>query len=259
MLIALGSWRGSPGVTTSALALAEAWPQGQDVFVAECDPRGGTLVPRFLMPGPRRLTELAGAARHGGHLSLLAQHAAVAPGGAGVLTAPEDGRQLRAALGALLVPGGVLEQAAQDPGTVILADCGRLQPDVPETTTLLGLADMLVLTLRPTAEQVLAVSGSRGQLADLHHDIRLLLVGEGYASEQVSRLLEMPVLGRLPLIATGPGRIRERLTRRNSLTHAASEISALLSARFPASVPSPRDADCSEHVAETVETVEPAA
>jgi hypothetical protein len=252
MLIAMGSWRGSPGVTTAALALAEAWPNGPGVFVMECDPRGGTLVPRFLMPGQRRLAELAGDARHGGDLSLLGKHAVVAPGGAKVLTGPEDGRQLCAALAVLLAPGGVLERAAADTGTVVLADCGRLDPDVPEIVALLKLADTLVLTLRPAAEQVLALSGSRPQISELHEKLSLLLVGSGYASDQVSELLQLPVLGRLPLVATGRAGVWERLSRRSALADAASEACAALTTRLraPIQMPTPRSAESVQPVQE---------
>ena len=42
MLIAFVSGKGAPGTSTSALALALAWPRL--VLLAECDPRGGDLV-----------------------------------------------------------------------------------------------------------------------------------------------------------------------------------------------------------------------
>jgi len=42
VLIAFVSGKGAPGTSTSALALALAWPR--PVLLAECDPRGGDLV-----------------------------------------------------------------------------------------------------------------------------------------------------------------------------------------------------------------------
>ena len=204
MLIALGSWRGSPGVTTSALALAEAWPDDRRVYVAECDPRGGTLAARFVLPGTRRLVALAGDARNCGDVGLLSQHAVTTPSGVRCLTGPEDGKKLRAALSTLVVKGGVFESAADDPETVLLADCGRLEPDVPEVTSLLLLADLLVLIACPSSEHALHLSGVREQVANLHPKTGLLLVGGGNPSDQIERLLQLPVLGHLPLIPARP-------------------------------------------------------
>ncbi|WP_194891970.1 hypothetical protein [Catenulispora pinisilvae] len=242
MLIAVGSWRGSPGATTTALALAEAWPSEAKAFVAECDPRGGTLVTRFLMPGPRRLAVVAGHARRGGDLVLLDQHAAAVPSGARVLTGPEDGRQLRAALNALLVPAGVFEQAANDPGTALIADVGRIESDVPETKSLLLLADALVLVARPGPEQILSLAGAGEQARRLHPDTGLLLVGPGYPAEHVAELLRLPILGQLPLIPTGVAAGWERLACRDSFRKAAAQAGRAVVARLADEIPAPRTA-----------------
>ena len=42
-VFAFGSARHSPGVTTSLLALAAAWPADRQVLVIEADPAGGDL------------------------------------------------------------------------------------------------------------------------------------------------------------------------------------------------------------------------
>ena len=50
-VIALTSAKGSPGVTTTALALAWAWPQvapGRRVLVVDADMAGGDLAPGYL-------------------------------------------------------------------------------------------------------------------------------------------------------------------------------------------------------------------
>ena len=242
MLVAVGSWRGSPGVTTAALALAETWPIPAKVYVAECDPRGGTLVTRFLMPGPRRLAELAGQARRGGDLGLLDLHAVPVPSGVRVLTGPEDGRLLRAALKALLVPGGLFEQAAGDRDTVLIADVGRVEVDVPETASLLLLADVLVLVARPVPEQILSLAGVGDQARRLHRDTGLLLIGPGYPAEHVSQLLRLPVLGQLPLIPAGAAAVRGRLTRRDSFRDAAARVGHAVMAWIASEIPVPRPA-----------------
>ncbi len=53
MLIAVCSLKGSPGVTTWALALAACWPRPASAVLVECDPSGGSLAARFgLAPAP---------------------------------------------------------------------------------------------------------------------------------------------------------------------------------------------------------------
>ena len=74
MLIALASVKGSPGVTSAALALAAVWPN--PVVLVEADPSGGDLTYRCrLSPGAviesrSGLVGLAAAVRsHAGHES----------------------------------------------------------------------------------------------------------------------------------------------------------------------------------------------
>src|SRR6266566_1751510 len=66
-LIALASVKGSPGVTTTCLALAAAWP-GKRRLVIEADPAGGDLGPWLGLPPAPGLTGLAAAARHAGSI-----------------------------------------------------------------------------------------------------------------------------------------------------------------------------------------------
>ena len=68
-LIALAADKGSPGVTTTAVALAASWPR--PALLAERDPSGGDLA--YRLPGPhgqrldphRGLISLAVATRRG--------------------------------------------------------------------------------------------------------------------------------------------------------------------------------------------------
>src|SRR5258708_38668095 len=84
-LIAVAADKGSPGVTTSAVALAAVWPR--PVLLAECDPAGGDIV--YRLPGadgtrldPRRgLLSLAVAARRGLQPSQVGGHAQKLHGG----------------------------------------------------------------------------------------------------------------------------------------------------------------------------------
>src|ERR1700678_1611649 len=65
-LYALISPGGSPGATTSALALALTWPR--PVIVAECDPGGGDILAGLFaghLPAPRGLLGVAFEASRG--------------------------------------------------------------------------------------------------------------------------------------------------------------------------------------------------
>lgn len=214
MLFAVGSWRGAPGVTTSALALAESWPGAQHPVVLECDPRGGSVACRFLVPGPRTVEALATAARHGGDARLLVEHAHTTSTGVPVVTAPEDGERLRPLIAALAKPGGLLTSVAADPEAVVFADCGRLDPRDAETRAVLASAESLILVIRPVVEHALGLKAALEQIRGLHSDIALVLVGPGYSPAELRALLGLPVLGTLPLLPTNSAsRVADRFRR----------------------------------------------
>jgi hypothetical protein len=218
MLIAMGSWRGSPGVTTTALALAECWPDSGRAVVVECDPRGGSVASRFLMAGARTIEGLASDARHGGNTTLLAEHARTTPAGVQVVTAPEDGGRLRPLLGTLAKPGGLFAAVAADPAVAVFADCGRLDPRDGEVRSVLGHAQWLLLIMRPVVEQAIATKASLGQIRDLHHNVGLVLLGSASTPAEVSAMLKLPVLGTLPLLPTDSSALVTALSGRRRVT-----------------------------------------
>src|SRR6266516_3751817 len=89
-LIAIAADKGSPGVTTTSVALAAVWPR--PVLLAECDPAGGDLV--YRLPGGdgqrldsrRGLLSLAVAARRGLRPHQVWEHVQKLRGGLDVLT-----------------------------------------------------------------------------------------------------------------------------------------------------------------------------
>jgi hypothetical protein len=154
VLIAVAADKGSPGVTTTAVALAAVWPR--PVLLAECDPAGGDLV--YRLPGqggdrldPRRgLLSLAVAARRDLHPAQLWAHAQKLRGGLDVLlgvTSAEQGAGLEPLWGPV---GSVL---AGLPQADVIADCGRLGPDGPHYD-LLAHAATVVLITRPSLGEV---------------------------------------------------------------------------------------------------------
>ena len=128
-LIAVAADKGSPGVTTTAVALAAIWPR--PVLLAECDPAGGDLV--YRLPGQdgqrldphRGLLSLAVAARRGPQIHQVWPHVQKLRGGLDVLTGVTSAEQ-GAGLDGLW--GSVGAALAGLPEADVIADCGRLGP-----------------------------------------------------------------------------------------------------------------------------------
>lgn len=190
-LFALASAKGSPGVTTAALALTLTWP-GRCVL-AECDPAGGSVQAGYLagaLPADRGIRELAVAELRGedlrerwwGQLVDL-QHPhlrrLLLPG----ITDPVQSGALRPVWERFAELFAGLEQV-QPPYDVIV-DCGRLAaPNTP--WPLLVRADVLLLVVRPSLPGMSAAVPSLRTLRT-----QLVEHGPGAAS--------------LGLLVTGPG------------------------------------------------------
>jgi hypothetical protein len=154
-LIAVAADKGSPGVTTAAIALSAVWPR--PVLLAECDPAGGDLV--YRLPGadgeqldPRRgLLSLAVAARRGLQSHQVWEHTQRLYGGLDVLTGVTNAEQgaglntLWASLGTVL---GALPQAD------VIADCGRIGADGPHYDLLAQAATVVMITRASFGEVV---------------------------------------------------------------------------------------------------------
>jgi hypothetical protein len=199
MLLAVCSLKGSPGVTTTCLALAAHWPGSQQPVVVEADPAGGDLLARFRLAGKPSLVTLAAAIRHSADPGLLWRHAQRLPAGLPVVIGPVGANQARAALRELATNGsvGALRRGADQPGTVVIADCGRVDPDSP-VLPVIRSADVMLLLARARDEELAHVADT------LHHAGRwnrrpgFVLVGDGYATAEVQRALRIGVAGRIP-------------------------------------------------------------
>jgi hypothetical protein len=238
-LFALVSAGGSPGVTTSALALALGWPS--QVILAECDPSGGDILAGLFaghVPATRGLLNLAfdaGRSADAAARGLWPQLIELDDAHQRMLLAgisdPRQGAGLALAWPALATAFSSL------PADVI-ADCGRL--DAGEgPLSVLAAASAVVLVMRPSLRQV-ARARPRiemlGQLLGGLQRVTLLLAGEGiHAPREVSKALGVPVTGTLPfdrktasVLSDGAGG-RRGLTARPLLRAAAVTGRALRS------------------------------
>ncbi|MFT7837727.1 chromosome partitioning protein [Saccharothrix sp. BKS2] len=251
MLVAVLSLKGSPGATTFAVALAARWPAPARALVVETDPSGGDLGVRFSLPSAPGLVSLAAAARQGVDAELVWRHTQRLPGGLPVLAAPPDAEQTRAALSALAPDPaggpGVLRVAADQPGSVVVVDCGRADPGSP-ALPIVRSADALVLLSHAHAEDLAHLPRRLPAVGRWSPRPVLLLVGEGYSGAEVVRELGVTPLGRVPHDPHGaaalcgrphtPRRWRHSPSR-SALGRCAHEVAVDLAAhaRPPAPIP----------------------
>jgi hypothetical protein len=219
-LYALVSPGGSPGVTTTALALTLTWPS--PVLLAECDPSGGDVLPGLFaghLPARTGLLNLAFEAGRGpatAAAELARQLVALDESGTRMLLAGlTDPRQAP-----LLAPSwpALAAALAAYPGDVI-ADCGRLDASDGQPLSVLTVASRILLVMRPSLRQVARAKARIDMLSQLLGGtgrVALLLAGKGsHDTREIARALARPVAGTLPqdpataqVLSDGEGRRR---------------------------------------------------
>lgn len=206
-LLALAAGKGSPGVTTAAVALASVWPR--PAAVAETDPAGGDLALRLATPHGAPLAQdvgvvsLATAARGAVDPARVWEHTQTTVGPR-VLVGPMSARQAQA-MNSSWEP--VAQTLAGLPDGDVLADLGRLAPGAAGQA-LITHADLVLLLARPTREGVAHLRCGLDQLATLARqsprgpDIGLVLVTSTPQHRQ--RAEDQEVLAALGLDSASP-------------------------------------------------------
>ena len=214
-LIALASVKSSPGVTTTALALASMWKTAPRRLLLEADPGGGDLGLWLGLPADSGLAGLAAAARHGHEADLPWRHARDLAGGTHLVTAPAGADQAAACVAALCAAGLPRELAAGNEPA--LADCGRLYPGSP-ALAVAAAAALTVLVVRPQVSELAHLEPRiRGMEQAGLRLVVILADGDrrapsepSYPAEEIAGVLGIPVQGPLP----GDPRAVEQLCRR---------------------------------------------
>ncbi|MGI5506462.1 MinD/ParA family ATP-binding protein [Lentzea sp. CA-135723] len=249
MLIAICSLKASPGVTTLAVALGARWPGPEVPVVVEADPAGGDLLARFRLSPDPTLVSLAASARVRGNADSehLAHHVQFLPGGLRVVPGPAGAEQARAAL-SLLTSGTVspLRRAGDRADTVVIADCGRVDPAAP-ALSIIRSADAMLLVVRPQEDELARVALKLQAVQQWSPRPCLVLAGEGLDTNQVHQELRVPVMAHIPCDAKGAealcGRGNSRHgPKKSALGRAALKLALSLQTRVNASVPQPRGA-----------------
>jgi Flp pilus assembly CpaE family ATPase len=233
MLIALASVKHAPGVTTTALGLASAWPNR--TLLAECDPAGADIPSWLQLPAAGGLVDALLELRRStaDSTNMLWQQALSleTAGRLRLLSGVDDPVQAAAieSIWPLLAQRlTAMSHAPLEPVDVIM-DCGRLT-ERGSPWPLLDAADIVGIVLRPTVAGVRLASSWLPQLRDRCGDdtrfgrrLRLVVIGDGpYPAGEVAEALDTPLLAALPAdpgaaraLAGGGGRtlMRSRLWR----------------------------------------------
>jgi len=210
-VVALLSAKGSPGVTTAALALTLTW--GGRCVLAECDPAGGSIQAGYLagaLPADRGIRELAVAELRGEQIrdhwwaqlvDLWQQRRErlLLPG----ITDPAQSGALRPVWDRLAAFFAGLEHA--EPAYDVIADCGRLAVADPPWPVLYR-ADAVLLVVRATlpgmSAALPAVRTLKAQLTEHGAGLSalgLLVTGAGdQPARVVAQQLQVPVVAQLP-------------------------------------------------------------
>ena len=194
-VIAFGSVRGAPGVTTATVAVAQVWARTDRLMVVEADPHGGELIGAWSLPAAPTLATLAATtARHDLSSSVLEDHSHQV-GQLTVLAAPQQPTPARAAVRALAASlPGVLEQWKGH----VLVDLGRLDPD---TEPLWSAAAIRVLVARATAPTEIA--RLREQVTNPATPPVLVLIRDVVSARQ-ERRPNAAVLAGIPIVTLLP-------------------------------------------------------
>ncbi|MGW1542419.1 hypothetical protein ACWCPM_19660 [Streptomyces sp. NPDC002309] len=173
-LIVLAADKGSPGVTTTAVALAAVWPRR--ALLAETDPAGGDLVYRSAAAhgGPLNpnagMLSIAATARRGLAPDQLWDHVQPLNGGLEVLVGLGIAEHAAGLTGLWPTLGRAFAALADSPHAPadVIADCGRISGDTP-AVELFPHAALVLLVSRTEPEAIARVRDRAAALsAKLH-------------------------------------------------------------------------------------------
>jgi hypothetical protein len=257
MLVAIGSLKASPGVSTAAMAVAAMWPTASRVLLVEADPAGGDVAARFALAPDPGLVSLSAAARreHGAEVAFT--HIQQLPGGLPVVAAPSSAEQSASALGLLTGDGAPLwANLAAAPDTVAVADCGRLDAGSP-AHGVLAAADVALLLVRPNLPELSRLAGRLDALAVRAQatgtELGLVLAGPGYDRAQVEEKMAMRVWAQLPFDPKASAALSgawgtQRGLSRMALPKAARALGVVLAEHHLAAAPTLAAGDAADSI-----------
>ena len=247
-MVAIGllSAKGSPGCTTTALALSAVWADvvpGRRVLVAECDVAGGDIATGFLagnLDSARGMLALALSRGLEPVDAVWEQLLALdETGDRLLLPGIVDHRQATNATAAWrLLLAALPELASQEPPVDVLADLGRLHTNGEPRELWAGL-DRIVLVTRSSLAAVAAAQAAAVEMREEYSGERLrcLVIDEGrpYSATEIARAVQLPLAGSVPLDHRVAGR-PDRALRGSALHRACRLLATSLLDDLPTSV-----------------------
>jgi MinD-like ATPase involved in chromosome partitioning or flagellar assembly len=209
VLVAFGSAKGAPGVTTTARVLASIWPA--EVVLVDADPAGGDLsllartVDRGALDPERGLLSLAADARRGLVEGGIGEHLQQIEGGLNVLCGVSYPEQMTGIAPVWPALAGALANVR---GADVLVDCGRVVASSPVMPAVLS-ADVLVLVARPQLESFAHVRERLRWLAHLQDTtarvpaVGVVLVADSRDKRSLADLGQLLAHERLPATVLG--------------------------------------------------------
>jgi hypothetical protein len=222
----------SPGLTTSALALAMLWPR--KALLAELDPDGGTIgSARAAAPDPG-LQTLAATGRHYLSPGLVTSNVQALPNGLSVLMSPASPDRCAAALAALS-PVGLGQTLRSIAGYDVIADCGRIDSR-SLALPVVEAADAVLFVVRPGLVDIVGLR-SRLETLELRSDVRagIVVVKQGpHQVEDVAAAFAIPVVGALEWDPRAASALHEgrRVLGRSKLMQSAESLAAKLASQL---------------------------
>lgn len=200
MIIAIGSRKASPGVTTLTTLLAAYWHEENATrLIVEADPSGGTLAARWqeahdLTWDPGLVAMSANRGKlDGPAIGVVSQTIGE---GLQVAAAPPAPHQVSAALAAMGEKAAASLAAAPDVRAFV--DCGRLSMASP-AMPLARRAALTVLVCRPNLEEVHTLLPGVVELSDAGCALGLVVVGDGpYHPTEIADAATIELLGHVP-------------------------------------------------------------
>ena len=173
-VLAVGSMKASPGVTTTMHALAAVWPEERSLLVVEADPDGGDLAARIGLGVEPGIASLAAAGRRSLVRADIERHTQTLSSGVQVLVGNPDPDQ---ATRELELVGQRLAEVLPHDAPDVLVDCGRLRSSSP-ALPLAVRAFATLIVCRPRVDELQHVRAQIGRLTAQGMQPDVILVGE---------------------------------------------------------------------------------
>lgn len=228
-IIALGSFKNAPGVTSVVTGLAATWPTEAGAVIVEADTAGGDIGPRFGLNPDTGVASLAAAARRSTDVS-IADHFQLLPGGVRCLFAPVSSDHARVSVNYFASSASRLLRSIDGD---VLIDCGQLISSA-SVHSMIDIADHVIVCVRPELANLSHVLAGIGAIRPKAMSLSALVIGDGpYSDEEIASALDMPILGRIPSDRNGAAYLggapaSDRAIGRSPLVQACRNVSKRL-------------------------------